>query len=175
MTFFRKIREWYYETMNMYRQISLDNKNRKLYLRTVREECIDPQSRFVKMNLKLADDLGYPASQLDIHHVLLDNPTIYLDDLSIGHDARGITVLVVVVKLRNLKGCPTRTGADVETGRMCQVNRIHHSARSDLCSQGNGGVVNVKQNKVDHAKSLSESRWSKPIVTSANPRACRIG
>lgn len=56
MAFFRKIKEFYYETMNMYRQISLDNKNRKLYLRTVREECIDPQSRFVKMNIKLADD-----------------------------------------------------------------------------------------------------------------------
>ena len=56
MAFFRKIKEFYYETMNMYRQISLDNKNRKLYLRTVREECIDPQSKFVKMNIKLADD-----------------------------------------------------------------------------------------------------------------------
>ena len=56
MAFFRKIKEFYYETMNMYRQIRLDNKNRELYLRTVREECIDPQSRFVKMNIKLADD-----------------------------------------------------------------------------------------------------------------------
>ena len=82
MTFFRKIREWYYETMNMYRQISLDNKNRKLYLRTVREECIDPQSRFVKMNLKLADDqesLVYGNIFLYLlqlfHHAFIDMKT----------------------------------------------------------------------------------------------------
>ena len=56
MKLFRKIREWYFETLNMYRQIRLDSKNYKLFLRTIREECNDPKSPFVKMNLKLGDD-----------------------------------------------------------------------------------------------------------------------
>ena len=56
MNIFKKLREFYFETLNMYRQIRLDSKNYKLYLRTIREECADPKSPFVKMNFKLGDD-----------------------------------------------------------------------------------------------------------------------
>lgn len=56
MGFFRKLREKYYETLNMYRQISLDRKYRKEYLSIIREQCADPKSSFVKNNLKLGDD-----------------------------------------------------------------------------------------------------------------------
>ncbi len=53
---FKKIKEWYYETLNMYRQISLDRKYRKIFLKTIREELANPKSQFVKMNFKLGED-----------------------------------------------------------------------------------------------------------------------
>lgn len=56
MTLFKKIREWYYEYLNLLRQIRLDSKYRQVFLRTIREELADPQSKFVKMNLQMGPD-----------------------------------------------------------------------------------------------------------------------
>lgn len=54
---FYKIREKYYETLNMFRQIRLDKKYERMFLRVIREETADPRSEFVtKWNLKLGDD-----------------------------------------------------------------------------------------------------------------------
>ena len=40
----------------MIRQISLDKKYEKIFLRVIREETADPKSEFVHKNLKLGDD-----------------------------------------------------------------------------------------------------------------------
>ena len=54
--FIYRIKERYYETLNMIRQISLDKKYEKVFLRVIREETADPKSEFVHKNLKLGDD-----------------------------------------------------------------------------------------------------------------------
>ena len=57
MNIFKKIREKWFESINLFRQIALDRKNRKIFLNTIREETADPESDFVKKwNLKLSDD-----------------------------------------------------------------------------------------------------------------------
>ena len=57
MNIFKKIKEKWYEGINLFRQIALDRKNRKIFLDTIREETADPESDFVKKwNLKLGDD-----------------------------------------------------------------------------------------------------------------------
>lgn len=56
MKLFKKIREFYFTTLNMYRQIGLDNKNRKLFTKSITEESEDPKSEFIKKNLKVGED-----------------------------------------------------------------------------------------------------------------------
>ena len=56
MRLFTKLKEFYYETWNMYRQIGLDKTNKKQFIKTITEECADQKSEFIKKNLKVADD-----------------------------------------------------------------------------------------------------------------------
>ena len=56
MSIFKKIRETYFETVNMLQQIRQDKEYFKIFVRTINEECADPKSEFVKMGLKVGDD-----------------------------------------------------------------------------------------------------------------------
>ena len=56
MRLFTKLKEFYYETWNMYRQIGLDKTNKKQFIKTITEECADQKSEFIKKNLKVGDD-----------------------------------------------------------------------------------------------------------------------
>ena len=56
MSIFKKIRETYFETVNMLQQIRQDKEYFKVFVRTINEECADPKSEFVKMGLKVGDD-----------------------------------------------------------------------------------------------------------------------
>ena len=56
MKLFTKLKEFYYETWNMYRQIGLDKTNKKQFIKTITEECADQKSEFIKKNLKVGDD-----------------------------------------------------------------------------------------------------------------------
>ena len=53
---FRDLKDKVLDIISMYKQISLDNKNRKLYEQTLDEEFSDPHSEFVKRNLKRYPD-----------------------------------------------------------------------------------------------------------------------
>lgn len=56
MKWFDKIKEFYFETINAYRQIGLDKKYRQEFIRVIHEASADRESPFVKQNFKIGDD-----------------------------------------------------------------------------------------------------------------------
>ena len=56
MNVFKKIKEWFINIFNMYRQIMLDNKNHEIFIKTIKSECYDRKSNFVKLGIKLNSD-----------------------------------------------------------------------------------------------------------------------
>jgi len=56
MKWFEKLKEFFYETINAYRQIGLDKKYRQDFIRVIHEAAADAESPFVKQNFKIGDD-----------------------------------------------------------------------------------------------------------------------
>lgn len=56
MKWLENLKEFYYETVNAYRQIGLDKKYKKEFVRVIHEASADAESPFVKQNFKIGDD-----------------------------------------------------------------------------------------------------------------------
>lgn len=66
MNIFKKIKEYFTDTVLIYKQKKLDKYNLELFKKTIKDEYTDPESEFNSYKLYPASDYTYIAKRLDI-------------------------------------------------------------------------------------------------------------
>ena len=86
MRLFSKLREFYYETWNMYRQIGLDKTYKKQFIKTITEECADQKSEFIKKRADgTIDDTDYHLASSMLSYI--DNECSFIDGFNLVQEA----------------------------------------------------------------------------------------